>query len=567
MTRRQIVPIAATINPLWSEQKWSDRLCRLLQVKPLTRLAVAVTYPGLSSFGMILAQPIGWAQPAIAPSVAPQIAQVQIAQVGAIVYVNPNGGQDAPNAGSTNLPYRTIAYALQTAKPSTTVRLAAGTYSAQTGETFPLVLPQGVILAGDESNRGQTVVITGGGRRVSPTFAGQNMTVWAGRDTQIRGVTVTNTNVRGTGIWVESVNPTIENCTFTQNNREGVFVTGTGNPTILNSTFVANGGNGLSVANNAKGQVENNLFQNTGFGVAISENASPTLVRNQIVQNVDGLYLNDGVKPILRSNLITNNQRDGLVATGSARPDLGTLASPGNNIFRDNGQYDINNGSAFAIAAYGNTLDVKKISGSVSLGGTPDTPPLGTLTDIAGHWAQAQIEALVKRGVISGFPGNVFRPNDPVTRVQYASIISRAFNPSPKRPAIAFTDINSSYWGFPFIQTAVRGVFMSGYPEGNFIPDQQIPRVQVFVALSSGLGYGNGDPAVLSRYQDAGAIPFWAKGWVAAATQRRVVVNYPNLALFNPNQVATRGEVAAIVYQALVNAGQADPIPSPYVVQ
>jgi parallel beta-helix repeat protein len=501
----------------------------------------------------------------------PVSAQAQIvpkvAQVGVVLYVNPNGGQDAPNAGSAGAPYRTIAYALQRAQPGTMVKLAPGTYSSQTGETFPLMLPEGVILSGDEPTKGQTVIITGGGVRISPTYAGQNMALWAGKNTQIRGVSVTNKNVRGTGIWVESTSPVIENCTFSQNNREGVFVTGTGNPTIINNIFANNGGNGASIANNAKGQIENNLFQNTGFGLAISENASPTIVRNQIVQNVDGLYLNDGAKPILRNNLIANNQRDGIVATGSARPDLGTAASPGNNIFRDNVQYDIDNGTPFSIPAYGNTLDIKKISGLVSLGGTPDNPPPGTLTDISGHWAQAQIEALVKRGVISGFPGGVFRPNDPVTRVQYASIISRAFAPAPKRPAIAFSDINSSYWGFAFIQTAVRGGFMSGYPEGNFLPDQQIPRVQVFVALASGLDYGNGDPAVLSRYQDAAAIPFWAKGYISAATQRRVVVNYPNLAVFNPNQVATRGEVAAIVYQALVNAGKADPIPSPYIVQ
>jgi parallel beta-helix repeat protein len=536
----------------------------------------AVSALALGGTGAIAHLPIADAQAGVQPGsnlIAPSLlaapSRPLVAQA-TIIYVDASRGQDS-GAGSQAAPLRTVTAALQRAKAGNTVKLAPGTYNRQSGETFPLVLPEGVILAGEEGNRGQTVIINGGGVKISPTFAGQNMAIWTGRSTQVRGVTVTNTNVRGTGIWVESNNPLIENCTFTQNNREGVFVTGTGDPRVANNSFIANGGNGISIANNAKGQIENNLFQNTGFGLAVSENGAPTVVRNQIVQNVDGLYLNDGARPILRNNLIADSQRDGLVATGSARPDLGTQANPGGNIFRNNRQFDINNGTIASLIAFGNTLDLRKVAGNIDLSGSTNNGGNNGggsgLTDINGHWAQAQIEALVQRGVISGFPGGVFRPNDPVTRVQYASIISRAFNPPAKRPAIAFSDVNASFWGFPFIQTAVRGGFMSGYPEGVFLPDQQIPRLQVFVALASGLNYGNGDPALLNRYQDANQIASWARGYMAASTQRKVVVNYPTLALLNPNQVATRGEVAAIVYQALVNAGQAPAIASPYIVQ
>ena len=488
----------------------------------------------------------------------------------AILYVDASIGQDGSD-GSLARPLRTIAAALQRAKSGTTVKLAPGTYSQQTGETFPLVIPEGVILQGDEVSRGQTTIITGSGYRLSPTFAGQNMTLWIGKTAQVRGITVTNKVTRGTGIWIESANPiiapTIENCTFTQNNREGVFVTGTANPTITNNIFTLNGGNGIAIANNAKGQIESNVFQNTGFGLTLSENAQPVVTRNQITQNVDGLYINGGARPVLRGNLIANNQRDGIVLTARAKPDLGTAANPGNNVFRDNGQYDINNATPDIVASYGNTLDIKKIAGQVDFSGSTDVGSgKSPFSDIQGNWAQAYIEALAKRNVISGFPGGVFLPNDRVTRVQYAAIISRAFAPAPRRSRIEFKDVNAAFWGYPFIQTAVQGGFMSGYPEGDFRPDQPIPRVQVFVALASGLNYGNGSPSLLTRYQDASGIPFWAKGYVAAATQRQVVVNYPTLTQLNPNREATRAEVSAIVYQALVNAGKADPIISPYVV-
>lgn len=156
------------------------------------------------------------------PIVSPVQTLAQTPLSAAILYVDPNIGQDGAD-GSLARPLRTIAAALQRAKSGTTVKLATGTYSQQTGETFPLVILEGVILQGDEVSRGQNTIITGSGYRISPTFAGQNMTLWVGKTAQIRGVTVTNKVTRGTGIWIESANPTIENCTFTQNNREGIL--------------------------------------------------------------------------------------------------------------------------------------------------------------------------------------------------------------------------------------------------------------------------------------------------------------------------------------------------------
>ncbi|HAA26847.1 MAG TPA: S-layer protein, partial [Cyanobacteria bacterium UBA8553] len=54
---------------------------------------------------------------------------------------------------------------------------------------------------------------------------------------------------------------------------------------------------------------------------------------------------------------------------------------------------------------------------------------------------------------------------------------------------------------------------------------------------------------------------------VSAATKAGLVVNYRNPKLLNPNRNATRAEVVALVYQALVKAGKAEAIPSKYVVK
>ncbi len=354
----------------------------------------------------------------------------QAPATGTVIYVNPTSGADTATAGVTAAaPYKTITFALSKAQPGTIIQVAAGNYSKDTGETFPLLLTQGVTLRGDESTKGQGILITGGGFYTSRTFARQDITILAENTTTIAGVTVTNPNSRGTGVWVESSNPIIKNNTFSNSLREGVFVTGTGNPKIEGNVFVQNKGNGISVTKSAQGEIRNNLFQDTGFGLAIGGTSTPLIAENQIVQNQDGLFISETAKPVLRKNVIQNNKRDGVVATINAAPDLGTNENPGGNLIRGNTRYDVNNATKTQkIVAVGNDIDQKRIFGTVDFVAATVEPPAGgavAFKDVpTGYWAKVYIETLASNNIIAGFPDGTFKPNDPVTRAQFATIIN-----------------------------------------------------------------------------------------------------------------------------------------------
>jgi hypothetical protein len=192
-----------------------------------------------------------------------------------------------------------------------------------------------------------------------------------------------------------------------------------------------------------------------------------------------------------------------------------------------------------------------------------------TFSDVASnYWASDFIQALSTRGVIKGFPDGSFRPNEVVTRAQFASMVSGAFNTPSVRSSVAFQDVTSSYWGSNAIRDAYQKGFMTGYPNSTFQPNQQIPRVQALVSLANGLNYQpNGDVnSILSNYSDSSSIPSYALSSVAAATNKRMVVNYPNLAQLNPNRSMTRAEAASLIYQALNSTGQVAAIASPYIV-
>jgi parallel beta-helix repeat protein len=509
--------------------------------------------------------------PAMAPLVttAPEMATpVRTAQTPAsstVLYVNPSLGNNSGEGTTSNTAFRTITYALQQAQPGTVIQLAAGSYTKDTGEVFPLTIGPDIILRGDETNKGQTVLIIGSGTYLSPTFAGQNVTIRALGNGEIRGVTVTNPNTRGTGIWVEVGSPTIRNSTLSNSLREGVFVSGTGTPIIQDNLFTGNSGNGISVARNAAGEIRGNVLRSTGFGIAIGGNSTPLVQDNQVTGNVDGIVVDSSARPVLRNNVIEGNNRDGMVAIANAQPDLGTASTPGNNTIRNNGRHDLYNATdSNTLMAIGNQIDPQRVSGNVTF--VASTTSNGQFTDVQGQWAEAYISALASRGIIGGFPDGTYRPNDPVTRAQFAAIVSKAFSPSPNRAGVNFVDVSSGFWGRQAIQSAYRGGFLTGYPGRVFQPDQRIPRLQILVALASGLGLNADSTTAINRYQDAAEIPTWASREIAAATQRSIVVNYPDVNQLQPNREATRAEVAAFVYQALVSKGQAEAIASPYLV-
>jgi len=197
-------------------------------------------------------------------------------------------------------------------------------------------------------------------------------------------------------------------------------------------------------------------------------------------------------------------------------------------------------------------------------------PPPIAFSDVPNDfWASRFINVLSSRRIIKGFPDYSFRPNQPVTRGEFATILEEAFNNKLATNAIAFSDIPSNYWANPAINQAINTGFLKGYPDKTFKPDQKIPRVQVLVALVSGLNLKeptSGDKT-LSVFKDAKEIPNYAIGKTVAATANNLVVNYPDQGTFAPNREATRAEVAVMVHQALVRMGRLQPIQSENIVR
>lgn len=195
-----------------------------------------------------------------------------------------------------------------------------------------------------------------------------------------------------------------------------------------------------------------------------------------------------------------------------------------------------------------------------------------SFADSQNHWARDFIVALAQRGIVNGFPGGVFRPDNSITRVEFAAIITTAFPNVPRRREYrGFVDVPAGFWGLKAIQAAYEMGFMIGSANNKFNPNRRLTRVEALTALVSGLNLAEeveGD--LLNQlpqiYQDASQIPGFARSQIAIATKAKLVASFPNPRLLNPNLAATRADVVVFVYQALAHFRQVERINSPYIV-
>lgn len=120
----------------------------------------------------------------------------------------------------------------------------------------------------------------------------------------------------------------------------------------------------------------------------------------------------------------------------------------------------------------------------------PDLKPDGMkseFTDVpAGYWAEGAIAAAHEAGILDGYGGGRFGPDDNVTRAQLAKMVANAFNikVDPSN-LVSFTDVPPSYWAEEFISALASNKIVGGYGAGFFRPDYQATRGQFAKYLSN----------------------------------------------------------------------------------
>jgi hypothetical protein len=221
------------------------------------------------------------------------------------------------------------------------------------------------------------------------------------------------------------------------------------------------------------------------------------------------------------------------------------------------------NNSLNKVAASTPLADALKSSNNTVTPATPATNQVAQASDVAGNWAEPFIKALVEKEIIKGYPDGTFKPDQPVTRAEFAALLNKAFELAPVRAGRKFKDVPKKFWAAEVIQKAYQSGFLTGYPSGTFAPKQNIIRIQSLVSLINGSKLEpSGSLDINSVFGDAAQVPSYGQNALVAATQRCIAVSveYDSSKLpggnFGPNTVATRADVAAYIHQVLVGSGR-----------
>jgi DMSO/TMAO reductase YedYZ molybdopterin-dependent catalytic subunit len=168
------------------------------------------------------------------------------------------------------------------------------------------------------------------------------------------------------------------------------------------------------------------------------------------------------------------------------------------------------------------------------------------LTDIAGHWAYAHINKLVALGVLSGYPDGSFRPDNNITRAEFATVLVKAFQLENKSGKV-FAD-TAQHWAKGFIATAASNSIVNGYAPHTFGPDDPLTREQMAVMIAKAAKLSPSAGELL--FADSSSISDWARSSLAKAVENGIINGYPDNTV-RPQSLATRAEAVTVIVKAL----------------
>ncbi len=178
---------------------------------------------------------------------------------------------------------------------------------------------------------------------------------------------------------------------------------------------------------------------------------------------------------------------------------------------------------------------------------TPAVYASTDLTDINGHWAQSQIENLTSHNIISGYPDGAFKPDQTISRAEFAVVLVKAFKLDAKNGE-DFTD-TTDHWAKDYIATASASGIVNGYGDGLFGPNDLITREQMAVMIVRAAKLDT--VATGKVFSDADKVSAWAKSSVNTASNYNIISGYPDNS-FKPQGSATRAEAVVVIGQSII---------------
>ncbi|MBB6729589.1 S-layer homology domain-containing protein [Cohnella zeiphila] len=165
--------------------------------------------------------------------------------------------------------------------------------------------------------------------------------------------------------------------------------------------------------------------------------------------------------------------------------------------------------------------------------------------DISSSFAKQEIVSLYEQGLLNGVAPRAFRPNSPVTRSEFASLLVRLFGLETVNSAIpTYRDTPVAAWYYGSVEAASQLGLIEGMSGGVFAPNGSVTREQAAVILARALKLQVPSSASLSD-RDAAMVSSWAVGSVQAVEAAGLMSG--DAGKFRPKDALSRAEIAVLL--------------------
>lgn len=155
---------------------------------------------------------------------------------------------------------------------------------------------------------------------------------------------------------------------------------------------------------------------------------------------------------------------------------------------------------------------------------------------------------------IMGYPDGTVRPDQSITRAEVATIFYRLLTDEAREMIWSseniYPDVKTDDWFYIAICTLTNGGILKGYPDGTFRPDQPITRAELATIITR-FDTQFGILEVTENFADVSG--HWSEFYVEFAATRGYVLGYPD-GSFRPDQPITRAETVTMVNRCLDRA-------------
>ncbi len=204
------------------------------------------------------------------------------------------------------------------------------------------------------------------------------------------------------------------------------------------------------------------------------------------------------------------------------------------------------------------TVTARDASGNIGRASL-DVEPSGVdhkFTDINGYWAATYVDFLYNSGVTTGYSDGTFRPDQNITRAQFAVMLYRYLGLEESRyedVTLPFADNGA----IPeYAVPAIRALYTEGVINGStgadgrvyFNPGSSLTRAQA--ATMIGRTQAKGYAAAALTFTDAASIPAYATYYIQTMAAQGIIGGYTD-GTFKPNSNITRGQMAKILYNLM----------------